>query len=63
MRQPKVIKTTLGDLIVAVGGRSVRTVDDLQTAFQRAGAGATVTLTVERDGKRRDVKLPLIELE
>ena len=52
-----------GDLIVAVGGRPVRTIDDLQTAFQKAGAGTTVSLTVERDGKRRDVRVPLIEID
>jgi S1-C subfamily serine protease len=53
----------VGDLIVAIGGRPIRTIDDLQTAFQRAGAGTSVTLTLERDAKRRDVQVPLVELE
>jgi S1-C subfamily serine protease len=53
----------LGDMIVAVEGKPVQTLDDLQTVFQQAGNGATVTLTVERDRKRRDVKVSLVELE
>jgi S1-C subfamily serine protease len=53
----------LGDRIVAVDGRPVRTLDDMQSAFERAGVGTNVTLTVERDRKRRDVRIPLVELE
>jgi S1-C subfamily serine protease len=53
----------MGDMIVAVGGRPVRTLDELQTTFQETGAGVSVALTVERDRRRREVRVNLIELE
>jgi S1-C subfamily serine protease len=39
-----------GDIIVAVDAGRVRNVTDLVAHISRAGHGATVTLTVERDG-------------
>lgn len=53
----------LGDIITAVDGKPVRTLDDLLHAFEDAGVGARVTLTVERDGRRRQVAVPLVALE
>ncbi len=50
----------LGDVIVAVDGRPVRSEDDLRDAFEVAGPGATVTLTVVRNGARRDVRVRLV---
>jgi S1-C subfamily serine protease len=53
----------LGDRIVAVNGEKVESSDDLLHAFETAGVGAQVTLTIMRDGERRDVKVPLVALE
>ena len=53
----------LGDVITAVDGKPVRTLDDLLHAFEDAGVGARVTLTVERDERRRQVAVPLVALE
>ncbi len=52
----------LGDLIVAVNGRPVKTIDEMAQVFEDAGVGAVVTLTVARDGKERAVELELIDL-
>jgi S1-C subfamily serine protease len=51
----------LGDVVVFVDGQRVKTVDDLLYAFEAAGVGGTVTLTVMRDGEERTVRLPVIE--
>ncbi len=55
-------RTYLGDVIVSVDGEPVRSFDDLATAFERAGIGATVVLTVRRDGETRDLEVELISL-
>ena len=52
-------RPVVGDVIVAVDGTPVRSIDDLLHAFEGAGVGTTVTLTVERDQKRRDVQVTL----
>ncbi|HJQ99245.1 MAG TPA: trypsin-like peptidase domain-containing protein [Candidatus Polarisedimenticolaceae bacterium] len=51
----------LGDVIVAVEGKRVRSSEELYDAFESAGLGATVRLTVEsgRDGERREVRVRL----
>ena len=50
----------LGDVIVAVDGKPVETVDDYLYALEGAGVGRRVRLTVVREGERRDVPLELI---
>ena len=52
----------LGDLIVAVNGKPVKTIDEMAQVFEDTGVGAVVTLTVSRDGKERAVELELIDL-
>jgi S1-C subfamily serine protease len=52
----------LGDVIVAVDGKAVRSQDDLADAFEAAGPGHEVTLTVEREHARREVKVTLAAL-
>ncbi|MEZ5333525.1 MAG: PDZ domain-containing protein [Thermoanaerobaculia bacterium] len=52
-----------GDVLVAVDGQPVATLDDMAAAFEEAGVEATVTLTVEREGKRREVDVTLVDLE
>jgi S1-C subfamily serine protease len=62
-RQDRGGRPVLGDVIVAVNRKPVASSDDLLDAFETAGVGATVTLTVERDGKKRDVKVVLTSVE
>jgi S1-C subfamily serine protease len=52
----------LGDVVVAVDGQTVRTVDELRDRFELAGIGARVKLTVERGGERVDVVANLTRL-
>ena len=52
----------LGDRIVAVNGTKVTTVDDMLYAFEAAGVGASVTLTVAREGRERTVELALVRV-
>ena len=52
----------VGDVILEVDGKRVRTVDDLRDRFENAGVGGRVTLTVERDGRRRTVEIELSRL-
>ena len=52
-----------GDIIVAVDGGPVVTLDELQYAFENRGPGATVTLTLESPRGKRDVEVVLARLE
>jgi S1-C subfamily serine protease len=49
----------LGDLITAVDGKPVEKISDLDAALDAHKIGDTVTLSVERDGKKQDVKVTL----
>ncbi len=53
----------LGDVITAVNGKPVQSVDDLLHAFEQKGVGARVTLQVEREGRQRQVSVTLVALE
>jgi S1-C subfamily serine protease len=53
----------LGDRIVAVDGKPVRSEDDLRDLFEVAGVGKTVALTVVREGKPRSVDVRLVQIE
>jgi S1-C subfamily serine protease len=55
--QPKIVIG--GDLIVAVDGTRLTRTHDLTDIVSTYGAGDTVTLTLLRDGERRDVKVEL----
>ncbi len=48
-----------GDVIVKVGGRKVRTINDLQAALQPFEAGEKVKVTFYRGGERQSVKVSL----
>jgi S1-C subfamily serine protease len=50
-----------GDVIVAVGGAPVRTVEDLFAALRRREPGEEVTVEVVRDGKEQTVTVTLDE--
>ncbi len=56
-------RNLLGDVIRAVDGTPVRDVSELLDIFEERGVGASVTLTVERDGELRDVRVRLEALE
>ncbi len=49
----------LGDVVVAVDGKPVRVLEDLLEHFEARGVGAKVALTLDRDGRRRDVTVTL----
>ena len=49
----------LGDRILEVGGQRVDTVNQLRDAFEEAGVGESIELTIERDGRRRTVRIEL----
>ena len=53
-------RLVLGDLIVGVNGEPVDTQDELLDRFETLGVGTRATLTVEREGKRRDVEVELV---
>ncbi len=52
-------RLVLGDVIVAVNGHPVHSVDDLLYEFEAAGTGNEVALTVARDGEERTVRMTL----
>ncbi len=54
----------LGDVIVAVDGKKVRGQEDLFEAFEAAGVGATVKLSVAngRADKRREIRVKLYDV-
>ncbi len=56
-------RVVLGDRIVAVDGKPVKSEDDLRDAFEAAGVGGTVMLAVTRGRERRDVRLSLISVD
>jgi S1-C subfamily serine protease len=51
------------DVITAVDGTKVKSYDDLFTALDNYKIGDTVTLTVERDGKSRQVRIELVGID
>ncbi|MBX3332706.1 MAG: trypsin-like peptidase domain-containing protein [Nitrospira sp.] len=53
---------SLGDVVTAIDGEAVRTVDDLLTILDRHKVGDSVKLVVEREGASRTVMLTLQEV-
>ena len=53
----------LGDVIKAIDRKPVRSYDDLYTALEDNKIGDTVTLTVERGDRTREVKLRLVRTD
>ena len=51
-----------GDRVLAVNGEPVETLEDMRQAFEKAGVGATVTLTVGRGRTAREVRVTLAAL-
>ncbi|MEM9555550.1 MAG: trypsin-like peptidase domain-containing protein [Acidobacteriota bacterium] len=54
----------LGDVIVAVDGEDIRSVEDVILAFDDVGVGGAIELTLRaNDGSRRSVRATLVALE
>lgn len=56
-------RVLIRDRIVAVNDVAVASVDDLLHVFESEGVGATVTLTVANDDRRRKVSLTLVAVD
>jgi len=61
-RQNRYGRFVLGDVIVAVDGKRPASRGELLDLFEAKGVGGTVTLSVERGGKQREVRVKLIPL-
>jgi S1-C subfamily serine protease len=59
IRMSRMDRVQLGDVVVAVEGRAVRSTDQLLHELESIGVGKPARLTVERDGKRREVSVEL----
>ncbi|HXI09771.1 MAG TPA: PDZ domain-containing protein, partial [Thermodesulfobacteriota bacterium] len=62
VRLGNIIVAEGGDLITAVDGKTVKSMDDLNDVIEGYEAGRTVTLRVLRDGKTLFVKVRLEEM-
>ena len=62
LRESRSGRVMVGDVVVGVEGKPVQSNEDLAQALEDAGVGARVTLTVERDGVKRDVTVTLVAL-
>jgi S1-C subfamily serine protease len=63
IRQIRVGQIDLGDVIVGVEGREVRSFDDLYTALDEHEPGDRVTVRVRRGDRERDVQITLQEVQ
>ncbi len=52
----------LGDVVVAIAGEPVQTVDQLRDAFERVGIGGRIALTVRRGRRDREITVELSQL-
>ena len=52
----------LGDVIVAVNGKTISTVSELAAELERIGIGKQARLTVRRDGRSRDVTITVMDI-
>jgi Do/DeqQ family serine protease len=50
-----------GDVVVAIGGKPVEETSQLRNALAQAEVGQVLTLTVLRDGRRREIRVPVEE--
>jgi len=56
-------RVVLGDVILAVDGKPVNSLDELLDAFDAAGVGAKLELTVLRDEETRRVEVTLADID
>jgi S1-C subfamily serine protease len=62
LRRTRRGRYAVGDIIVAVDGDPVHTVNDLRDRLEEAGVGAVVTFTVEREGRRQELAAELVRI-
>jgi protease Do-like 1, chloroplastic len=55
-------ETEVGDIIIAVDGKKVKTADELATELENHKIGDEVTITFQRDGKEQKAKIRLQEI-
>jgi 2-alkenal reductase len=53
---------TLGDVIVEAAGKPVQRLSDLTDQLEKTKIGSTIDLTVERDGRRRNVPVGVVDI-
>jgi 2-alkenal reductase len=53
---------SLGDVIVAVAGAKIGSIDDFTNALSKAGVGGSLDLTIERKGVQRTVRVQVADL-
>ena len=63
IRESRSGRVILGDTIVEVDGKPIRSNEDLAQALEDAGVGARVKMTLERDGEKRSVSVTLVALD
>ena len=56
------IPGSLGDVIVAVDGKPVRHLAELTSGLEAVGVGGRVELTVQRNGRERDVTVQVVDI-
>lgn len=52
----------LGDVITAISGKAIRSIDDIHLALEETKVGESVIVRVEREGKSLDLKIELHDL-
>jgi len=52
---------SVGDVIVAVNGAKIGSLDDLTDALEKAGVGGLVNLTIKRNGQQRTVRVKVAD--
>lgn len=52
----------VNDVITQVNGKPIHSMDELTSDFEDAGIGKAVTLTIERDGQTRTVKVTIADI-
>ena len=52
----------LGDVIMAVNGKAVKTISQLAAELEKTGIGKKATLTILRDTKRREVPVTVVDI-
>ena len=53
-------QTLVGDIVTAVGGLHIGTTEDLASAVEQFNVGDQIPLTIQRDGERLQVIVPLL---
>jgi 2-alkenal reductase len=52
----------VNDVITQVNGKPIHSMDELASSFEDAGIGSQVTLTLERGGQTRTVRMTIADV-